>query len=462
MGPKGSWTPFHADVFRSYSWSANVCGRKRWLLYPAGHEEFLKDCHGNLPFDVTAPDLRDKRIYPRYSQSQPPLEIIQESGEIVFVPSGWHHQVYNLVRECASHRELFPLGAAASSCLMGVEFQRFSRDVEDLGRWRGKSGFGLLRGVGKELRHWDGIPGEAPGSLEVAKVSLEQSGIGGKCPAHGMAGNGMIRRVLPKPKHSRNSMAWNWGEEEENYGKKEEEGMEILPGREKFQLGATWDIRKRPCLWNGMILKIPSIPQHSGILGCSTIKSSLDQRDVGQDSMEKAARIPFSRSLAGKRFQPLRNGTVREPHPGCGRRSRFQVGIFNGIVEQRRSIPGGFHPNAKPRFPLAPPPSGLVGVGIFGDTKRSNSQPILCREREFWHGRCLPILPTSPSVHSRFSRCSPELFSLRKTPFPSTTTGSTAATWPSCGASCRMSWRPSSGKSAAGKMPRMSGTSSAS
>ncbi|KAM4794588.1 2-oxoglutarate and iron-dependent oxygenase JMJD4 isoform 1-T1 [Cyanocitta cristata] len=96
MGPKGSWTPFHADVFRSYSWSANICGRKRWLLYPAGHEEFLKDCHGNLPFDVTAPDLRDKRIYPRYSQSQPPLEIIQESGEIVFIPSGWHHQVHNL------------------------------------------------------------------------------------------------------------------------------------------------------------------------------------------------------------------------------------------------------------------------------------------------------------------------------------------------------------------------------
>lgn len=91
-------TPFHADVFRSYSWSANVCGRKRWLLYPAGQEEFLKDRHGNLPFDVTAPDLRDTRIYPRYSQSQPPLEILQEAGEIVFIPSGWHHQVHNLVR----------------------------------------------------------------------------------------------------------------------------------------------------------------------------------------------------------------------------------------------------------------------------------------------------------------------------------------------------------------------------
>ncbi|XP_054129814.1 2-oxoglutarate and iron-dependent oxygenase JMJD4 [Melozone crissalis] len=96
MGPKGSWTPFHADVFRSYSWSANVCGRKKWLLYPAGQEEFLKDRHGNLPFDVTAPDLRDERIYPRYGQSQPPLEILQEAGEIVFIPSGWHHQVHNL------------------------------------------------------------------------------------------------------------------------------------------------------------------------------------------------------------------------------------------------------------------------------------------------------------------------------------------------------------------------------
>ncbi|KAJ7415209.1 JmjC domain-containing protein 4 [Willisornis vidua] len=97
MGPKGSWTPFHADVFRSYSWSANICGRKKWLLYPAGQEEFLKDLHGNLPFDVTAPSLQDSRVYPRYGQSQPPLEILQEPGEIVFIPSGWHHQVYNLL-----------------------------------------------------------------------------------------------------------------------------------------------------------------------------------------------------------------------------------------------------------------------------------------------------------------------------------------------------------------------------
>ncbi|XP_030334644.1 2-oxoglutarate and iron-dependent oxygenase JMJD4 isoform X3 [Strigops habroptila] len=97
MGPKGSWTPFHADVFRSYSWSANICGRKKWLLYPAGQEEYLKDRYGNLPFDVTAPGLQDRSVYPHYNQSQPPVEIVQEAGEIVFIPSGWHHQVYNLL-----------------------------------------------------------------------------------------------------------------------------------------------------------------------------------------------------------------------------------------------------------------------------------------------------------------------------------------------------------------------------
>uniref|UniRef100_A0A8C1JLF4 Jumonji domain-containing protein 4 n=1 Tax=Cyprinus carpio TaxID=7962 RepID=A0A8C1JLF4_CYPCA len=89
-------TPFHADVFRSYSWSANICGRKKWLLYPPGQEEFLRDCHGNLAYDVTAPVLQDKGLYPQFEEACQPLEIIQEAGEIIFVPSGWHHQVYNL------------------------------------------------------------------------------------------------------------------------------------------------------------------------------------------------------------------------------------------------------------------------------------------------------------------------------------------------------------------------------
>ncbi|XP_023059377.2 2-oxoglutarate and iron-dependent oxygenase JMJD4 isoform X4 [Piliocolobus tephrosceles] len=95
-GPAGSWSPFHADIFRSFSWSVNVCGRKKWLLFPPGQEEALRDRHGNLPYDVTSPALCDTHLYPRSQLAGPPLEITQEAGEMVFVPSGWHHQVHNL------------------------------------------------------------------------------------------------------------------------------------------------------------------------------------------------------------------------------------------------------------------------------------------------------------------------------------------------------------------------------
>ncbi|XP_048212442.1 2-oxoglutarate and iron-dependent oxygenase JMJD4 isoform X2 [Perognathus longimembris pacificus] len=83
-GPKGS------------CWSVNICGRKKWLLFPPGQEEPLRDLHGSLPYDVTAPSLLDAHLYPRLQHSSPPLEVMQEAGEMVFVPSGWHHQVYNL------------------------------------------------------------------------------------------------------------------------------------------------------------------------------------------------------------------------------------------------------------------------------------------------------------------------------------------------------------------------------
>ncbi|TTB70975.1 JmjC domain-containing protein 4 [Bagarius yarrelli] len=106
MGPKGSWTPFHVDVFRSYSWSANICGRKKWLLYPPGQEEFLRDCCGNLAYDVTSPDMQDRRHFPRFGEACRPLEVIQEAGEILFVPSGWHHQVYNLGELSSVQKEI--------------------------------------------------------------------------------------------------------------------------------------------------------------------------------------------------------------------------------------------------------------------------------------------------------------------------------------------------------------------
>lgn len=79
-------TPFHADVFRSYSWSTNVCGCKEWLLYPPGEEEHLCDRLGNLPFDVTSADLEDRERYPNASKACRPICVVQNAGETIFVP----------------------------------------------------------------------------------------------------------------------------------------------------------------------------------------------------------------------------------------------------------------------------------------------------------------------------------------------------------------------------------------
>ncbi len=43
---QGTWTPLHADVLRSYSWSVNVAGSKRWLLLPPRHTHLLFDRFG--------------------------------------------------------------------------------------------------------------------------------------------------------------------------------------------------------------------------------------------------------------------------------------------------------------------------------------------------------------------------------------------------------------------------------
>lgn len=97
MGPKGTWTPLHVDIFTSYSWSANIVGKKRWLLFPPGQEDFLRDVHRELVYDATSDELNDRKKYKAYDERIVKyIDVIQEAGEIIFVPSGWHHQVWNL------------------------------------------------------------------------------------------------------------------------------------------------------------------------------------------------------------------------------------------------------------------------------------------------------------------------------------------------------------------------------
>lgn len=94
MGAKGTWTPLHADVFRSYSWSANVCGRKQWLFLPPSQSHLIFDRNMRSSVYSLNDDVPEKQ-FPEFNKTEW-LECIQEKNEIIFVPSGWYHQVYNL------------------------------------------------------------------------------------------------------------------------------------------------------------------------------------------------------------------------------------------------------------------------------------------------------------------------------------------------------------------------------
>lgn len=92
LGARGTWTPLHVDVYRSFSWSANVVGCKRWWFFPPGEEEKLRPMNGRMPCDVRAIDI-DKSVE-FYVVDQLP-------NQVVFVPSGWYHQVENIT-DCLS------------------------------------------------------------------------------------------------------------------------------------------------------------------------------------------------------------------------------------------------------------------------------------------------------------------------------------------------------------------------
>ncbi|PVG00504.1 Clavaminate synthase-like protein [Serendipita vermifera] len=103
MGPAGTFTRLHRDVYTSYSWSTNIVGRKRWWLFPPHVTEFITNAQGETVADDVLLDehhsenlLRDKK-WPHWNVAREAMYVVeQEEGETIFVPSGWYHQVLNL------------------------------------------------------------------------------------------------------------------------------------------------------------------------------------------------------------------------------------------------------------------------------------------------------------------------------------------------------------------------------
>uniref|UniRef100_A0A7S0UNS9 JmjC domain-containing protein n=1 Tax=Polytomella parva TaxID=51329 RepID=A0A7S0UNS9_9CHLO len=154
VGPAGTKTPVHTDVLHSHSWSANVVGRKRWLmLAPAdahlvydtattleiassfgesedeeeyeqekengrreggnnkdiwsttgniGKKESLEGKSNSLLVALEVQEKKKKsrderrKTFPLLPLARKKLyECIQPAGSALFVPSGWHHSVVN-------------------------------------------------------------------------------------------------------------------------------------------------------------------------------------------------------------------------------------------------------------------------------------------------------------------------------------------------------------------------------
>ncbi|XP_020279195.1 jmjC domain-containing protein 4 [Pseudomyrmex gracilis] len=133
MGPKNTWTPLHADVFTSYSWSANIVGRKKWLFFPPHEECYLRDLYGQLAYDVISEELNDRTRYKMYdSKKLKCFNVIQEAGEIIFVPSGWHHQVWNLEDTISiNHNWINGCNIMNVWCALKSELRSVMKEVDD-------------------------------------------------------------------------------------------------------------------------------------------------------------------------------------------------------------------------------------------------------------------------------------------------------------------------------------------
>ncbi|CAO3590174.1 unnamed protein product [Absidia cylindrospora] len=122
MGGDKTFTPFHADVYRSYSWSSNICGVKKWTLFPPGQEDLYKDKFGNMVYDIRHVD---PNIFPDFSKAKR-FVVYQKDGETVFVPSGWFHQVENIGGTISINHNWL------NACNIEQCYQSMAKDLRDV------------------------------------------------------------------------------------------------------------------------------------------------------------------------------------------------------------------------------------------------------------------------------------------------------------------------------------------
>jgi hypothetical protein len=88
IGPRGALTPLHRDIWKTHAWLAQLVGRKRWVLFSPDQDELLYEYN-------VQPHKPDLEKFPLFAKSRP-VECTIGPGDIIFVPSGWPHEVTSL------------------------------------------------------------------------------------------------------------------------------------------------------------------------------------------------------------------------------------------------------------------------------------------------------------------------------------------------------------------------------
>jgi len=110
IGAPRSGSSFHLDPFRTAAWNALLVGKKRWTLYPPGITppgvDVDHDDDGSPDYSGADPVVWFLEHYPKARRKgvhspKHPLEVIQEPGELVYVPTNWWHMVWNLEESIA-------------------------------------------------------------------------------------------------------------------------------------------------------------------------------------------------------------------------------------------------------------------------------------------------------------------------------------------------------------------------
>eukprot|EP01100_Stratorugosa_tubuloviscum_P005992 TRINITY_DN261_c0_g1_i1.p1 TRINITY_DN261_c0_g1~~TRINITY_DN261_c0_g1_i1.p1 ORF type:complete len:527 (+),score=221.65 TRINITY_DN261_c0_g1_i1:62-1642(+) len=100
-----SGSSFHVDFNHTSAWNALISGRKRWALYPPHicppNVKATQDEDGEISYNSPYVVKWLLQTYPTLPAQWKPIEVIQEPGEIIWVPSGWWHMVLNLTETIA-------------------------------------------------------------------------------------------------------------------------------------------------------------------------------------------------------------------------------------------------------------------------------------------------------------------------------------------------------------------------